>query len=512
MGWGNAFRHYPNVYSRLARPYQFDEEYNIIPGMYHMRHNPAAGMISSVTDLAAFDIALDQGQLLGEAAKAEMFSPAFSTYGGRQDLMYGLGWYAQTFEGLQLLWHTGRWPPSTSALYLKVPELDLSFIVLANTDNLTTPFDGLGNGDVSKSLLTLSFFRHFIFPVQHGHAPTVVDWQAEEEVLIAQLSPVEEKASQVFLERELWSYRQSFASVGRFDLVDRLLRVNQRVFRLSTFRRDPLFTSTAGQFLVIPATMSIETMVWLSRATAFWLALVLLSLLWMGVRLARGKEWAPWRWGMWLLSTLLLGPIALLVQAQLRQRAGDSPTSRWQLSAGASCFTIAAYALAWALVISLVITSPTDPHPLLILVAGYLAPLLVALALIQVPQVMGRGTTPTSRFSRVFLLELIKINVGFAVLFPLTMVVQESFLSTLPSPTSPYFGAMMSLLATVGLLALFPLHYWMSRRGFAVWPVDKWASVEGAISFPAWRDSWWMWLATLGIMIVALAWTAVAVA
>ncbi len=64
LGLGANFKHYPGVYSRLARPYQFDQEFNIIPGMYHLHHNPAAGMISSAEDLAKFDIALDQGKMI----------------------------------------------------------------------------------------------------------------------------------------------------------------------------------------------------------------------------------------------------------------------------------------------------------------------------------------------------------------------------------------------------------------------------------------------------------------
>jgi CubicO group peptidase (beta-lactamase class C family) len=77
LGWGDLFQHYPDVYLRLAQPYQFDSKYNIIDGMYNLFHNPAGGLISSVTDIARFDIALDQHQLLDESTKAEMFAPAY---------------------------------------------------------------------------------------------------------------------------------------------------------------------------------------------------------------------------------------------------------------------------------------------------------------------------------------------------------------------------------------------------------------------------------------------------
>jgi len=90
LGAGKAYQHYPGIYRRLARPYQFDQQYNILPGMYHLYHNPGAGMISSTADLAKFDIALDQGSLLGDDLKKEMFSPAITTSrAGRTQIM---GW------------------------------------------------------------------------------------------------------------------------------------------------------------------------------------------------------------------------------------------------------------------------------------------------------------------------------------------------------------------------------------------------------------------------------------
>lgn len=93
LGWGENFEHYPDVYRRLATPYQFGDRYEIVPGMYHLFHNPAAGLVSSVSDLAAFDIALDRGEIVTQETLTEMTSPAVPTRPGRTDLNYGLGWY-----------------------------------------------------------------------------------------------------------------------------------------------------------------------------------------------------------------------------------------------------------------------------------------------------------------------------------------------------------------------------------------------------------------------------------
>ena len=113
-------------------------------------------------------VALDRGDIVTRESLAAMTSPAVQTQPGRADLNYGLGWYVQDFEGVRMVWHTGRWPPSTSALYLKVPEYRLTFIIAANTDNLTVPFPGIGGGDLSRSAPMLTFFHHFVSPLVSG--------------------------------------------------------------------------------------------------------------------------------------------------------------------------------------------------------------------------------------------------------------------------------------------------------------------------------------------------------
>jgi CubicO group peptidase (beta-lactamase class C family) len=220
------------INAELAKPYQLDPSYNIVAGMYPTGFNPAAGLISTVVDLAKFDIALDQGILLGEGAKEQMFEPAFSTYANRTDLMYGLGWYSQLYNGTRLLWHSGRQPPSVSALYLKVPDQNITFIILANTTNLTTPFP-LGDGDVLYSALAQTFYRDFVFPRQYAKSVPQIDWETGERDLANRLKQVTDEDVRALLERELWSHRQLLASVGRADLVDRLRDVHRQVYGAS---------------------------------------------------------------------------------------------------------------------------------------------------------------------------------------------------------------------------------------------------------------------------------------
>jgi CubicO group peptidase (beta-lactamase class C family) len=224
---GEREKHYARVYRKLARPYQLDQAYNIVAGEYSSYFGTSAGLISTVVDLAKFDIALDRNVLLSPEAKEQMFAPAFSTHGNSTDLMYGLGWYVQQYRGTSLLWHAGRNPPSVSALYVKVPDENLTFIILANTANLSTPYP-LGAGDVLYSTLALTFYETFVFPRQFGQTVPHIDWEADEQDLVNQLKQVTDADVRQILERELWSHRQLFVSAGRRELADRLVDVRRQ--------------------------------------------------------------------------------------------------------------------------------------------------------------------------------------------------------------------------------------------------------------------------------------------
>jgi CubicO group peptidase (beta-lactamase class C family) len=118
----------------------------------------AGGVISTVLDLARFDVALDKGMLISAASRAAMMSRARSKNGDA--LPYALGWYAQEYEGLTLVWHSGWWENAYSALYLKIPALDVSFIVLANSEGVwwDNPLD---KAEVHRSEFAQAFLRAF---------------------------------------------------------------------------------------------------------------------------------------------------------------------------------------------------------------------------------------------------------------------------------------------------------------------------------------------------------------
>ncbi len=213
---------------QVAKPYQLDPSYNVIEGIYSQRgFNAAAGLISTVKDLAKSDIALDQNVLLHKETKEKMLAPGVAMVPDRRDLAHGLGWFSTEFMGTRLNWHAGRMPPSASANIIKAPEQNLTFIILANTDHLNVPYP---HPDIAYSTQGLAFYETFVYPRQSGKTVPEVNWEADEKALVDQLSKVTDSDLGKILERELRAYRQLFASMGKTDLMDRLLRVHQQVY------------------------------------------------------------------------------------------------------------------------------------------------------------------------------------------------------------------------------------------------------------------------------------------
>lgn len=121
----------------------------------------AAGMVSTVADLARFDVALDAATLVSAASRDSMFTPARNAAGER--LPYGLGWFVEEVEGVRLVWHYGWFPPTVSALYLKVPERGLTLLLLSNCDGLSAGMAWTAVG-VRASPFARLFLDHFVFP------------------------------------------------------------------------------------------------------------------------------------------------------------------------------------------------------------------------------------------------------------------------------------------------------------------------------------------------------------
>lgn len=130
-----------------------------------------------------------------------------------ESLPYGLGWFTQNYKGTKLIWHYGYWT-CNSSLILKVPERNITFIAMANTDNLSRSTD-LGAGDVTSSSVGLAFLKTFILPDVFGAPPLQINWRAPAEELKQQLKSAEDKPWAELVKKELVNESRFNASVGR---------------------------------------------------------------------------------------------------------------------------------------------------------------------------------------------------------------------------------------------------------------------------------------------------------
>lgn len=118
----------------------------------------SAGIVSTVLDLAKFDVGMDRDLIVSEASKTLMFTQNRSNRG--DPLPYGLSWFVQNHKGTKLVWHYGWAPKAYSALILKVPDEEVTLILLANSDGASAPFR-LGAGNVLRSPFAVAFLNLF---------------------------------------------------------------------------------------------------------------------------------------------------------------------------------------------------------------------------------------------------------------------------------------------------------------------------------------------------------------
>ena len=150
---------YAAIVRRMAVPYRVPSRGRVIRAEAAPRAvDAAAGVVTTVRDLARFDAALDAGALLARGTRELAWTQA--TIGGAT-LPTGLGWFVQQYRGEPLIWHAGMVRDSYSALVLKAPRRGMTLILLANSDGLTAPFS-LENGDITSSVFARLFLRLFV--------------------------------------------------------------------------------------------------------------------------------------------------------------------------------------------------------------------------------------------------------------------------------------------------------------------------------------------------------------
>jgi CubicO group peptidase (beta-lactamase class C family) len=116
----------------------------------------SAGLVSTVRDLARLDKAIDDRLMLLDDSLVAAWNPSIDSSG--QPRPMGLGWFVQFYRGERVVWHFGQVPNAYSSLLLKLPAKGITFILLANSDGLSNPFQ-LPAGDVTRSPFATVFLK-----------------------------------------------------------------------------------------------------------------------------------------------------------------------------------------------------------------------------------------------------------------------------------------------------------------------------------------------------------------
>jgi len=202
---------FDTVVKSLAQPYALDREFKITKISYPQGFSVSAGLISTVLDMAKYDIAIDQNKFLKKETQQLAFTPTVSTKG--ETLPYGLGWFTTNYKGTKLIWHYGYWTGNSSFI-LKVPERNMTFIIMANSDNLSRPTD-LGAGNALSSAVGMAFLKTFIFPEKFGEAIPEINWNVPVADVKNQLNLLASKPYADIYRTDLITKLRIYQSVGR---------------------------------------------------------------------------------------------------------------------------------------------------------------------------------------------------------------------------------------------------------------------------------------------------------
>jgi CubicO group peptidase (beta-lactamase class C family) len=158
---GTVSQRYTRVLGRLATPYTVDSKGKPSASRYSSTSfTPASGLISTVRDLARFDLALRKdGVLLQTQTLALAWTPPVDRIGRR--LPHGLGWFLQSYNGEPIVWQFGASDNGSSSIILTAPTRGLTLILLANSSGLARPFS-LEAGDVTVSPFARLFLEIFV--------------------------------------------------------------------------------------------------------------------------------------------------------------------------------------------------------------------------------------------------------------------------------------------------------------------------------------------------------------
>ncbi len=153
---------YIALLGRRATPYAVDENRRATQSSYPEASaslTPSTGLVTTVRDLAKFDLALKQGFLVTpETLDAAWHAPVNAT---GAVLPHGMGWFVQNYNGERVVWQFGLAENASSSLMMTLPARGLTLILMANSDGLVRLYSP-ANGDVSLSPFARLFLNLFV--------------------------------------------------------------------------------------------------------------------------------------------------------------------------------------------------------------------------------------------------------------------------------------------------------------------------------------------------------------
>ena len=117
---------YAAILQRRATPYFVGDDRRALQSSYPgaaATLTPAAGLVTTVRDLAKFDLALKQGLLLETGTLDAAWSPPNANGAA---LPHGMGWFVQYYNGEKVVWQFGMAEGASSSLMIMLPARGLT--------------------------------------------------------------------------------------------------------------------------------------------------------------------------------------------------------------------------------------------------------------------------------------------------------------------------------------------------------------------------------------------------
>lgn len=153
-----------NVLTHFAPPFkhvdpEVDDDGFVPSVLPNTELNASSGIIASPSALARYGIALLHGKILPQQLLDRMWNPTKGASGAPEP--YGLGWYVEEIEDRKVVWHGGWWPDAYAGMMVIVPDEELVFVALGNTDGLHWG-NPLNDANIVSSPLVQKFFDQFV--------------------------------------------------------------------------------------------------------------------------------------------------------------------------------------------------------------------------------------------------------------------------------------------------------------------------------------------------------------